>query len=236
MALFDKFAKNYDEGHTTAVQLSGFEPSYFHEYKCRKIADCLRSKGLLDKRLKLLNYGCGTGNSEKYIKKYLPNASLYSIDVSEESIKVARESNKELTDVTFEPFDGSSIPFDIEFDVIFIANVFHHIRHEKHVAILKTLHDKLKKGGLLFIFELNPLNPLTMWVAIQNDYKFDKDAKLLNPFYAKRILTKAGFTQQEIRFTIFFPQFLSFLIPHEKYLSKLPLGAHYYFEAQRTHD
>ena len=147
---------------------------------------------------------------------------------------MARESNKELTDVTFEPFDGSSIPFDIEFDVIFIANVFHHIRHEKHVAILKTLHDKLKKGGLLFIFELNPLNPLTMWVAIQNDYKFDKDAKLLNPFYAKGILTKAGFTQQEIRFTIFFPQFLSFLIPHEKYLSKLPLGAHYYFAVQRT--
>src|SRR3990167_4302798 len=52
----------------------------------------------------------------------------------------------------------------------------------------------------------------------------------------KRMLTKAGFTQQEIRFTIFFPQFLSFLIPHEKYLSKLPLGAHYYFAVQRTHD
>lgn len=236
MALFDKFAKNYDEGHTTAVQLSGFEPAYFHEYKCREIADCLRSRGLLDKRLKLLNYGCGTGNSEKHIKKYLPNSSVYSIDVSEESIKVAREANKELNDVTFEPFDGSSIPFDIEFDVIFIANVFHHIRHEKHVDILKTLHSKLRIGGSLFLFELNPLNPLTMWVAIRNDYKFDKDAKLLSPFYTKGILTKAGFTQQEIRFTIFFPQFLSFLIPHEKYLIKLPLGAHYYFAAQRTRD
>lgn len=236
MALFDKFAKNYDEGHAEAVKMSGFEPAYFHEYKCREIADYLRSKGLLDKRLKLLNYGCGTGSSEKYIKKYLPNASVYSIDVSEESIKVAREANKDLTDVTFEPFNGLTIPFDIEFDVIFIANVFHHIRHEKHVDILKTLHNKLRKDGLLFIFELNPLNPLTMWVAIQNDYKFDKDAKLLNPFYAKGILTKAGFCKREIRFTIFFPQFMLFLIPYEKYLSKLPIGAHYYFAAQRTHD
>lgn len=234
MALFDKFAKNYDDGHAKAVKMSGFEPAYFHEYKCREIADCLRSKGLLDKRLKLLNYGCGTGNSEKYIKKYLPNVSVYSIDVSEESIKVAREANKELTDVTFEPFDGSTIPFDVEFDVIFIANVFHHIRHEKHVEILKTLHGKLKKDGLLFIFELNPLNPLTMWVAIQNDYKFDKDAKLLSPFYTKRILTKAGFTQQEIRFTIFFPQFMSFLIPLEKYLKKIPMGAHYYYCVLKT--
>ncbi len=236
MALFDKFAKNYDHGHAKAVKMSGFEPSHFHEYKLREVADCLRSNGLLDKRLKLLNYGCGTGNSEKYIKKYLPNASVYSIDVSEESIKVAREENKDLSDVRFEPFDGINIPFDIGFDVIFIANVFHHIRHEKHVDILKTLHSKLRIDGSLFLFELNPLNLLTMWVAIQNDYKFDKDAKLLNPFYTKGVLAKAGFTHQEIRFTIFFPQIMSFLIPYEKYLSKLPLGAHYYFAVQRTRD
>ena len=197
-----------DEGHAKAVQLSGFEPAYFHEYKCRELADCLRSKGLLDQKIKLLNYGCGTGNSEKYIKKYLPNASIFSVDVSEESIKVAREANKDLSDVTFEPFDGSTIPYQIEFDVIFIANVFHHIRHEKHVSILTTLHEKLKKGGLLFIFELNPLNPLTMLVAIRNDYRFDKDAKLLNPFYTKRILSKAGFAEKNIKYTIFFPQFL----------------------------
>jgi SAM-dependent methyltransferase len=231
MALFDKFAKNYDEGHTKAVKLSGFEPAYFHEYKLREIAGYLRSKGLPDKKICFLNFGCGTGNSERYIKKYLPNASVYSVDVSEESIRVAREANKDLTDVTFEPFDGSVIPFDFEFDVIFIANVFHHIRHERHVDILKTLHSKLRIGSFLFLFELNPLNPLTMWVAIRNDYRFDKDAKLLNLFYTKGILTKAGFTKQEIRFTIFFPQFLSFLIPYEKYLCKFPLGAHYYFIA-----
>ncbi len=233
MSLFDKFAKTYDEGHAKAVKLSGFEPSYFHEYKCREIADYLKSKGLLDQKIKLLNYGCGTGNSEKYIKKYLPHASVFSVDVSEESIKVARETNRELTDVTFEPFDGSTIPFEEEFDVIFIANVFHHIRREKHVDILKTLHNKLRKDGLLFIFELNPLNPLTMLVAIRNDYRFDKDAKLLSTKYTKRILRKAGFSEFAIRYTIFFPQFLSFFIPFEKYLQRLPLGAHYYFTAKK---
>ena len=113
MALFDKFAKNYDEGHTKAVHLSGFEPSYFHEYKCREISDYLKSKGMFNHKIKLLNYGCGTGNSERYIKKSLPQASIYSVDVSEESIKVARESNKELTDITFEPFYWASIPLHI---------------------------------------------------------------------------------------------------------------------------
>jgi SAM-dependent methyltransferase len=232
MALFDKYAKNYDEGHTKAVKMSGFEPAYFHEYKCREISAYLKSKGLSDKKINLLNYGCGTGNSEKYLKKYLPNASVFSVDVSDESIKVAREANKDITDVTFESFDGNNIPFDKEFHVIFIANVFHHIRHEKHVDILSNLRKKLIKNGQLFIFELNPLNPLTMLVAIRNDYKFDKDAKLLTPFYAKRVLQQAGFADQKIKYTIFFPQFLSFLLPYEKYLNKLPIGAHYYYIAR----
>ena len=152
--------------------------------------------------------------------------------MSQESINVARDANKDLDDITFCCFDGLCIPFDVEFDIVFAAGVFHHIRREKHVDILKRLHNQLRKGGLLFIFELNPINPLTMLVAIRNDYRFDKDAKLLNPFYTKAILNKAGFIQPRIRYAIFFPHFLSFLIPFEKYLRKCPLGAHYYYIAK----
>lgn len=236
MALFDKFARNYDEGHIKAVRLSGFEPSYFHEYKPREVADYLTSKGMAGKKIKFLNFGCGTGNSEKYIKKYIPNSSVYAIDVSEESIKVAKEENKGLSDVIFEPFDGTNIPFDTDFDVIFVANVFHHLRREKHINILQNLYRKLATGGFFFIFELNPLNLLTMWVAIKNDYKFDSDAKLLSPFYSRRILTKVGFAQKEIKYTIFFPRFLSYLTPLERYLCKIPLGAHYYYVAKKKGD
>jgi SAM-dependent methyltransferase len=231
MALFDKFAKNYDEGHAKAVKMSGFEPAYFHEYKLREVSSHLRLKGWEHKKIKFLNMGCGTGNSEKFIKKYVPNALIYSVDVSEESIKVARKLNSDLYDITFEHYNGCNIPFEIEFDVIFVANVFHHIRREKHVEVLEDVYKKLAKDGLLFIFELNPINPLTMLVAIRNDYRFDKDAKLLSPFYTKKILSEAGFSEKEIKYTIFFPNFLSFLIPYEKYLCKFPLGAHYYFIA-----
>ena len=156
------------------------------------------------------------------------------MDVSEESIKVARESNRDLTDVRYESFDGQTIPFATEFDVIYIANVFHHIRREKHIEILKSLYNKLRHDGILFIFELNPLNPLTMWVAIRNDYRFDKDAKLLSPFYTNKILREAGFVRNEIRFTIFFPRFVSFMIPLEKRLHAFPLGAHYYFVTKKV--
>lgn len=91
MALFDQFADNYDEGHTKAVALSGFKPSYFHEYKCKEMKEFLKAQGGFDREIKLLNYGCGTGNSEKYLRHYLPNASIYSTDISEDSIRVARD-------------------------------------------------------------------------------------------------------------------------------------------------
>lgn len=232
--VFDKYAETYDEGHVKAVAMSGFKPSYFHEYKLKEMVQYLKKEGLANKKLKLLDFGCGTGSSVKYIKKYLPEFSVYGTDVSAESIKVAKKDNKKLKDVTFAPFDGLTIPFDTKFDIIFVANVFHHIKRSNHKKVIKELYKKLNKNGQLFIFELNPINPLTMLVAIRNDYKFDKDANLLNPYYTQKLLQNTGFAQNQLKFKIFFPQFVSFLIPLEKYLYNLPLGAHYYYISKKS--
>lgn len=234
MPVFDQFADNYDEGHVKAVAMSGFKPSHFHEYKLKEVLKYLKDNGLANKKLKFLDFGCGTGSSVKYIKKYLPKASVYGVDVSKEEIRVAKTNSKGLKDVTFAAFDGTNIPFTVKFDVIFIANVFHHIRRDKHKKVMKNIYARLADDGILFMFELNKLNPLTMLVAIMNDYRFDKDANLLNPFYAKRLLQSAGFLDSKATYTIFFPQFLSALIPLEKYLRWLPFGAHYFYVAKKS--
>jgi SAM-dependent methyltransferase len=232
-SLFDQYADNYNEGHARAVKGTGYEPSYFHEYKVREVATYMKSRGLADKQTTFLNVGCGIGESEPYIKKYLPKARVYGIDVSEKCVEVAREVNKHLPDVAFAAYDGETIPFGFNFDVIFVANVFHHIRHENHVAMLTNLHRRLNDNGVIFLFELNPLNPLTLWIAYKNDYKFDKDSKLLNPYYTRKILSESGFKERKVRYTIFFPNYLSFLLPFEKYLRRLPFGAHYYYVAKK---
>jgi SAM-dependent methyltransferase len=234
MSVFDKYASNYDEGHTKAVKLSGFSPSYFDEYKIiilSKIADKFG-----DKELTILNYGCGTGKTEKYIKKYIPKAKICSIDVSEKSINTAKKVNSEYPDISFMYFDGKKIPTANKYDIIFCANVFHHIRREDHQNALNEIYEKLNSDGLFVIFELNPLNPMTMLVAIQNDYKFDPDANLLTPSYLNKMLNKSRFSPHSIYYSIFFPSFLSALIPFEKYLSWLPLGAHYYYVANKCTD
>ncbi len=232
MAQFDKFADSYDDLHAESIKASGYGPSYFDEMKIREVFRSLKSEGKEAREMKFLNFGCGIGKSEKYIRRYLPSSLIYSVDVSEESVKAARERNRDLEDIRFETFDGYNVPFEVEFDVIFIANVLHHVPFERHLALLRNLCGKLRKNGTLFLFEHNPLNPLT--VRAVNACEFDKDAHLLSPFYTRSLLSRSGFLRKRVRFIVFFPKFLSFLLPCEKYLRKVPLGAQYYFIAEKT--
>lgn len=229
MEKFDKYAVNYESLHAENIRATGFKPSYFDESKIREIYEFLKGLGREQESINFLNFGCGIGKSEEFIRHYLPNAALYSIDVSRESIEAARERNSGMKNVVFEVFDGNRIPFGNKFDVIFAANVFHHIGFERHLSILRNLDESLDEGGLLFFFEHNPLNPLTRRAV--KACEFDQDARLLDPLYAGSILSKSGFGWKKLRFTIFFPKFLSFLIPVEKYLRSVPMGAQYYFIA-----
>ncbi len=229
MAEFDKYSSNYEALHSENIRISGFGPSYFDESKVREVYDFLKSLGRENSNLKFLNYGCGIGKSEIFIRKYFQKSEIYSIDVSRESINAAAERNKGLERVVFEVFGGDRIPFESKFDVIFAANVFHHIPFEKHLPILRDIAKKTADRGFMFLFEHNPLNPLTLRAV--KTCEFDKGAKLLNPFYAGRILSQAGFRWRELRFTIFFPKFLSSLIPLERKLRSFPLGAQYYYIA-----
>src|ERR1019366_1842931 len=66
---------------------------------------------------------------------------------------------------------------DDAFAIAFSACVFHHIPHEEHVHWLRELLRVTRVGGMLTIFEHNPLNPLT--VRAVNTCPFDENARLI---------------------------------------------------------
>lgn len=226
---FDQFATDYDNILDERINFAGYDSSFFDERKIKEILDFLKLIDLNEKPLKFLNFGCGTGKSEKFIAHYFKQASIYSIDISEKSIEIAKKRNKGLNNLTFTAFDGYNIPVEYGFDVIIVANVLHHISPDEHIPVLNQIYQKMNNNGYLFIFEHNPFNPVTLKVV--NSCELDKNAILLKPGYTKRILKSAGFQKQHIRFIHFFPKFLSFLTPFEKLLRKLPIGAQYYFIA-----
>jgi ubiquinone/menaquinone biosynthesis C-methylase UbiE len=223
-AEFDQFADEYHAAHSASIAVSGEGPEYFSEYK---IIDIARACGGLNPA-RVLDFGAGIGNSVPYVRKHLPASELTCLDLSQRSLEVAQKRFPGMAQ--YLRFDGAHIPFaDDHFDIAYAMCVFHHIDHADHVALLKELKRVLRPGGSLFIFEHNPLNPLT--VRVVNNCPFDENAHLIGAREMQRRLRAAGFGIVSKRFRIFFPHFARALRPLERALAWLPLGGQYYLRA-----
>jgi SAM-dependent methyltransferase len=173
----------------------------------------------------ILDFGAGIGGSVEYFGKYLPKAQLTCLDVSEKSLELGR--NRFGSRARFVLFDGRTIPFPAgSFDLCFAACVFHHIPHSEHVALLREFRHVLRPGGIAFIFEHNPWNPLTLRVV--RECPFDENAVLMSARALRARLRDAGFSRVQSAYRVFFPRALRFLRPLEPLFGWCPLGAQYY--------
>lgn len=224
---FDKFADEYTKVHSQNISFSGESPDFFSEYKIQDLLTLL-SLNNLDRHTSILDFGCGVGNSIKYLNKYFPTANIYGVDVSQKSIHIANQRFGELANLI--TYDGESLPYkDNSFDVVFSACVFHHIPSDLYPLIFAEIRRVLKKNGLFVVFEHNPLNPLTLRAV--NTCPFDENAVLLKCSDFRKVLIENGFSSLSHKYRIFFPNILKILRPLEKSISWLPLGAQYFISA-----
>ena len=222
---FDSHAKNYREIHTSNVKWSGADSYYFAEHKVKLLGEFEANN-----KYRMLDLGCGDGATEMYIRQYFPSYNVTGIDVSAESIAAAEK--KMIPGTSFVIYDGKVIPFeDNYFDIVFVAAVLHHIEFSLHDIVLEEIHRVLKPGGRVYIFEHNPINPVTRYMV--NTCVFDKDARLLTHAYTRKLLHKHLFRDASKRFILFFPRKKIFnpFLKLEKMLGWLPLGGQYFFRA-----
>lgn len=229
-AAFDRHAREYTDLLEKSIRSSGYPASFFFERKAREVADALGTAGMPDAPLRVLDFGCGIGSLEPFLAAQLPSAVIRGIDVSGESLAVARERCRNLPNVSFHGFDGRTVPFDGPFDVIVVAGVMHHIPPAERPAVAAELRRVLDRHGVLVLFEHNPANPLTRKAV--RDCPFDGDAVLVPPAELLRLLRDAAFGGMSVRFLHFFPGALRRLVPLERWLRWLPLGAQYCCVAQ----
>jgi SAM-dependent methyltransferase len=226
---FDQFASEYDQLHAQNIALTGERPEFFHEYKIRKLRDFAAAQGISAKDI--LDFGCGVGNSTPFLHRYFPTARLVGGDVSQRSLEVAQARFPGLS--TCLHIGRDRLPAeDNAFDVTFSACVFHHISHEEHVLWLTELRRVTRVGGLLAIFEHNPLNPLT--VRAVNTCPFDENARLIRAGDFAQRYRDAGWAAPEIRYHVFFPHALGVFRVLEPYLAAVPLGGQYSVTAIKT--
>lgn len=225
-AEFDPFADQYASLHAENVKITGEEPAYFAESKVREIA-----KRITSPVETILDFGAGVGGSIPYFRKYFIDAALYCVDVSAESLSKAEAAFGKKA--RYFHADGNSVPLETEsVDIAFAACVFHHIPEREHESALREIRRVLKPGGQFFLFEHNPLNPLTVHAV--NTCPFDENAVLIRAPEMRKRLKNAGFSCDAARFTIFFPAILSKLRGLETHLHWLPAGAQYYLEGRKA--
>jgi SAM-dependent methyltransferase len=220
---FDKFADEYYNLHSRNIRVSGEGPDFFAEYKIKDVAFQLKAHA--GKSHTILDFGSGIGNSVPYFRKYFPNAALTCGDVSQRSLEVSRERYP--GSEQYAQIADDRLPFaDDSFDVVFSACVFHHIPHEEHVHWLAELNRVTRLGGRLFIFEHNPLNPLTVHAV--RTCPFDENARLIDGWTFSKRVAEAQWSNVKVRYRIFFPRALAILRILEPYMQFFPLGAQYY--------
>jgi SAM-dependent methyltransferase len=227
-AEFDKHADDYYEQHKSNIAITGELPEYFAEYKIAGLAELVKKYSI--PAGSILDFGSGIGNSVPYFRKYFTSSTVRCADVSARSIEIAKtrfRGNEEYVLI-----EGSRLPVDdASQDIIFSACVFHHIPHQEHQHWLYELKRVIRPGGLLVIYEHNPLNPLT--VRAVNSCPLDENARLIQGNALRKRVLDVGWEQAVVDYCLFFPSFLSRLRPLENKLNWLALGAQYRLSAIR---
>lgn len=221
---FDRFARDYREIHVRNISISGEAPEYFSKYKARVLSRICARRISGARPLSILDFGAGIGNTIEFLLDYFPDSSIMGIDVSGESIDLARERLP--ASVGLLKFDGKKTPFpEGSFDVVLAACVLHHVNLDEHMELMREIMRVLRPGGLFVVFEHNPMNPIT--VKTVDACPLDEDAVLLKASYVKNALLRSGYQDPEVEYIVFFPAFLKSFRFFEPWLRWLPVGAQY---------
>ena len=102
-AAFDAYAADYDEALNRGLSLSGESKQYFARARIQWTASRLADIG--HHTLRVLDYGCGTGDSATELLEQLRASAVTGVDASSESIAVARREHAGST-VEFHTIDG----------------------------------------------------------------------------------------------------------------------------------
>lgn len=131
---------------------------------------------------RVMDLGCGAGNSIEQFRKRDPNIDWIGLDIEDSPEAKSRTR----TDAKFHTFDGINIPFeDGYFDLIYSKQVFEHVIYPSE--LLKEIHRVLKPNGY-FVGSTSYLEPY-------HSYSFWN----YTPYGFRILLEKANLQLTEVR-------------------------------------
>jgi SAM-dependent methyltransferase len=223
VAQFDRYGDAYTSAVEKSIAFSGRDVDFFTALKAERLVGLARRHVGEPSTIAALDVGCGLGLTDAHLVQRF--GQVTGLDVSAEMIERAEARNPS---VDYLLYDGGRFPFeDGSFDLTFAICVLHHVPPATQPALLAEMSRVTRPGGLVAVIEHNPWNPLTRLVVARCE--FDDEAILLTVRDARELLERAGLSEQEWAYFVFFP----FRTRAELPLRRLPLGAQYYVASSR---
>ncbi|KAL7781764.1 S-adenosyl-L-methionine-dependent methyltransferase [Trichoderma ceciliae] len=116
----------------------------FAEQRTRPSRDLLAQVPLASPK-RIIDIGCGPGNSTEVLAKKWPDAKILGMDSSANMIEAAR---KALPQLEFKVADLHTYTPEGPVDLLFSNAVFHWINSEDRVSVMKRLIQSLSTGGV----------------------------------------------------------------------------------------
>jgi SAM-dependent methyltransferase len=226
---FDAFARDYSAGMEDPIKVAlGKSAAAFLLAKTRLLGRSLKRHPQFapgNAAVRMLDFGCGTGDFLALMADQGFRWLMQGCDVSKGILAEAKRRHPELglagklwlcDPDQFTPSD---------YDIITAVCVFHHIPSGEWQAWFSRLRSALRPGGLFFLFEHNPWNPLTRWIVSRTP--IDRNSALLSPPTARRKMMAAGFSVEHARYLLFFPPRFQTLQRLDHFFSWTPFGGQY---------
>ena len=231
---FDQYSDDYCGGCEVGIKrLLGRDLSDYVGVKAEWLLRDLSSGWLpAGATPKLLDYGCGTGVLLASLRRLGFQGELQGADISAGMLaEAARQWQEGELPELQQIGDGGAPCADRSFDVIAVSAVFHHVMPPQRPGVFRDIARMLRPGGRVYVFEHNPLNPVTQFIVKRTP--IDHDAVLLRAGEVRRGLAAANLETVRTRYLMFFPPALPWLRPLERGLGWIPMGGQYVVVGRR---
>ncbi len=220
MSDFDSYAHDYETALNRGIAVSGENRAFFARGRVAWLARCLERLAFTPQTV--LDYGCGTGTATPFFLELVGARSVVGVDLSPKSLDVARQAHKCLP-VEYRLTEQYAPNGTI--DLAFCNGVFHHVPTNQRQRVMGCIAASLRPGGVFALWENNPWNLGTRYVMSR--IPFDRDAVMLWPGEARKIVKLAGLGVIRTDYCFIFPGALKVFRGVEPFLRRLPLGAQY---------
>lgn len=224
---FDSHVESYDAACAEGLALSGEDRRFFSRGRIADLRRWWSEAGRAEPR-RILDYGCGVGDSSPLLAEAFPEAEVTGLDPSAGFVERAQREHA-APRVRFAVLAEAA--GEARADLVYLNGVVHHVPAAERDGLFADLAARVRPGGVVALFENNPVNPGTR--LVMRRIPFDRDAEPVWPREARRRLRAAGLEPRATHYLFYFPAALAFLRPLERALRRVPLGAQYGVLAER---